>query len=699
MRRGCSLLVVMVVACTAKAPEARVSKPVQEEDPHLWLEEVAGDKQLDWVRERNRTTLAKLESDPGFEPLRVKLLAIFDSNAKIPYVRKRGDFYYNFWTDAEHQRGLWRRTTFAEYKKEHPKWDVIVDVDALNAAEKENWVWHGAECLRPKDGKTWVRCLLSLSRGGADADVTREYDLQKRAFLPDGFIRPEAKGGVSWVDENTTYVATDFGPDSMTSSGYPRIAKEWRRSEPLAEAKVVYEGKHDDLAIGAVHDDRPGFERDYVYRSIAFYSRELFLRGKDGSITKIDVPDSAEKGVHEKWLTIELRDPWTVDGTTHPPGSLLVADFDAYMAGKRELRALFTPTATTSLAGYTWTKSFMLLNILEDVKNRIEVLTPGSWSRTPLAHAPTIGSVGVDPVDDEESDDIFMTVTDYLTPTTLAFGTVGKKLTPLKQLPAFFDAKGMKVTQHFVSSKDGTRVPYFMVAKDGIAMNGANPTVLYGYGGFEISLTPGYNGALGDWLEHGGVYVVANIRGGGEYGPRWHQAALTDKRFRAYEDFAAVAEDLIARKVTSPAHLGIWGGSNGGLLMGNMAMHFPHLFGAVVCEVPLLDMKRYNKLLAGASWMAEYGNPDTDDWKFIESFSPYHHVKPGTKYPAILFMTSTRDDRVHPGHARKMMARMEEQGHDVLYYENIEGGHGGAADNKQAAVMRALAWTFMKQRL
>ncbi len=671
-----------------------------EDDPHLWLEDVGGEKQLAWVRERNEATLAKLASDPAFEPLRAKLLSIFDSDAKIPYVRKRGEYFYNFWTDAGHQRGLWRRTTFAEYKKDHPKWDVIVDVDALNTAEKENWVWHGADCLRPKERKgEWVHCLLSLSRGGADADVTREFDLRKRVFVTNGFVRPEAKGGVSWIDENTTYVSTDFGANSMTSSGYPRIVKEWRRSQPMTEAKIVYEGQHDDLAVGAGHDDTPGFERDFVTRSIAFYANELYLRTKDGSLVKVDVPDSAEKGVHEKWLTVTPREPWTVNGTTYAPGSLVVADFDAYMSGKRELRALFTPTETTSLAGFSWTKSYMLLNVLDDVKNRIEVLTPGTWAQKPLAHAPALGSVGVDPVDSEESDDIFMTVTDYLTPTTLAFGRVGEKLAPIKQLPAFFETKGLAVTQHFVASKDGTRVPYFMVAKADVALNGENPTVLYGYGGFEVPLTPGYSGALGAWLGQGGVYVVANIRGGGEYGPRWHQAALKDKRFRAYEDFAAVAEDLIARKVTSPKHLGIWGGSNGGLLVGNMAVNFPRLFGAVVCEVPLLDMKRYSKLLAGASWMAEYGDPDTDDWKFIETFSPYHNVKADTTYPAILFMTSTRDDRVHPGHARKMMARMQEQGHDVLYYENIEGGHGGAADNKQAALMRALAWTFLKQRL
>jgi prolyl oligopeptidase len=374
------------------------------------------------------------------------------------------------------------------------------------------------------------------------------------------------------------------------------------------------------------------------------------------------------------------------------------------MAGKREFTVLFAPTASTSLASYTWTKSHLLLNVLEDVKNRISVLTPsakGEWKREPLAGAPAFGTLGVSAYDEETSDDYWLTVTDYLTPTTLSLGTVGQAPEALKSMPAFFDGEGLAISQNFATSADGTRVPYFMVARKDVALDGKNPTLLYGYGGFEISLTPGYSGSVGRaWLAQGGVYVVANIRGGGEYGPRWHQAALRENRNKAYEDFAAVAQDLIARKVTAPKHLGMQGGSNGGLLMGNMTVMYPELFGAVVCQVPLLDMQRYHKLLAGASWMAEYGDPDKPaDWAFLQRYSPYQNVRKDAKYPPVLFTTSTRDDRVHPGHARKMMARMSEQGHDVLYYENIEGGHGGAADNGQRAHMQALAYTFLKQKL
>ncbi|MBC7794193.1 MAG: S9 family peptidase, partial [Clostridia bacterium] len=436
----------------------------------------------------------------------------------------------------------------------------------------------------------------------------------------------------------------------------------------------------------------------FVQRAIAFYENEVFIR-EGAKLTRIDAPNSANKSAHREWITIELREPWEVNGTTYVAGSLLAAAYDDYMAGKRELIQVFAPTATTSLAGHTWTRNYLILNVLDDVKNRLYVLTPGTWRSEPLKGAPTIGTVGISPVDDEESDDYFMTESGYLTPSTLSYGSVATEPKQLKSMPAFFDTKGLEVTQHFATSDDGTRVPYFMVAKQDVVRTSDNPTLLYGYGGFEVSLTPGYSGSLGDWFAQGGVYVVANIRGGGEYGPRWHQAALKEHRLKAYEDFAAVAKDLFAKKVTRPERLGIQGGSNGGLLVGNMLVLYPELFGAVVCEVPLLDMKRYSHLLAGASWMAEYGDPDTDDWNFIQSFSPYQNVKADTQYPPVLFMTSTRDDRVHPGHARKMMALMREQGHDVTYYENIEGGHGGAADNQQAAMMRALAWTFLSQRL
>nr|WP_245593973.1 prolyl oligopeptidase family serine peptidase [Arenimonas metalli] len=669
------------------------------DDPHLWLEDVEGKEALDWVRARNAVSEKQLAGDPGFDALRTSLLEVLDSDARIPYVGKMGDFYYNFWRDKQNPQGVWRRTTLAEYRKDAPKWEVLLDIDALGKAEGVNWVWGGADCLRPD----YDRCLVSLSRGGADATVTREFDVSDKAFVEGGFSRPEAKGQMGWIDLDTVYVGTDFGPGSMTSSGYPRIAKEWKRGTPMAEANVVFEGQDEDISIGAYRDDTPGYERDWVYRGLTFYTNELYLRGQDGGLTKLDLPDGAQKSAFREWLSVELRQPWTTGGREHAAGSLLAIRLDDFLKGDRDFDVLFAPTANTSLASSSVTKDHVLLNVLEDVKNRIYVLTPGEggWKREPLVGAPAFGTVGVSAVDADESNDYFMTVTDYLTPTSLLMGTVGQAPAPLKQLPAFFDASQHEINQHFATSKDGTKVPYFMVSRKDLQLDGDNPTLLYGYGGFEVSLTPGYSAGVGRaWLADGGVYVVANIRGGGEYGPRWHQAALKENRNKAYEDFAAVAEDLIARKVTRPARLGMQGGSNGGLLMGNMTVMYPQLFGAVVCQVPLLDMQRYHKLLAGASWMAEYGDPDKpEEWAFLRKYSPYHNVGQDVDYPPVLFTTSTRDDRVHPGHARKMMARMEAQGHDVTYYENIEGGHGGAANNAQSAYMSALAYTFLKQKL
>jgi prolyl oligopeptidase len=696
--RRLSLAITLAAALMTSALSAADPAPAPA-DPWLWLEEVEGQRPLDWVREQNAATTALLEAEPGFQALRTDLLAILDSNARIPFVSKQGEYFYNFWRDAKNPAGLWRRTTLEEYRKPEPAWEVLIDLDAINRAENMNWVWRGANCLRP----AYARCLVSLSRGGADAIVVREWDMASRRFVEDGFVLPEAKGGVAWRDADSVYVYTDFGPGSMTSSGYPRIVKEWRRGTPLAEAKVVYEGKADDMYIAGYRDLTPGFERDFVSRTLAFYNDELYLRGADGSLTKIDAPNSANKSVYREWLVLELREDYTVGGRTYPKGALIATRFDDFMAGGRDFDLLFEPSATTALAGMSPTRNHLVLNVLEDVKNRLYVLTyaNGRWSREPLAGAPAFGTVSLSPVDADEGDDYFLTVTDYLTPTTLMMGSIGRAPEPLKQLPAFFDATGLEISQHFATSKDGTRVPYFMVARKDLPKNGRNPTLLYGYGGFEISLTPSYSAAVGRaWLSEGGVYVVANIRGGGEYGPRWHQAALKENRLRAYEDFAAVAEDLIQRGITSPKHLGIQGGSNGGLLVGNMTVLYPELFGAVVCQVPLLDMRRYNQLLAGASWMAEYGNPDDPaQWEFIRRFSPYHNVKPDVKYPPVLFTTSTRDDRVHPGHARKMFALMQSMGHPVYYYENIEGGHGGAANNAQSAYMNALAYTFLKKTL
>ncbi len=668
-------------------------------DPYLWLEDVTGSKALDWVRARNAESAKELEGTPAYQALEDGILKILDSEAKIPYVEQHGDWFYNFWRDAKHPRGLWRRTTLAEYRKAEPAWETVLDVDALGAAEKESWVFHGAQFLKPGNH----RCLLTLSRGGSDAAVVREFDVDSRTFVKGGFELPQAKSDVSWIDQDTLFVGTDFGPGSLTTSGYPRVAKVWKRGTPLSEAKEVFAGEATDVAAGAYHDATPGFERNFAYRSPTFFTSQTFLLDKEGKARKLDLPDDAERSVFREWLLVKPRTAWTVAGKTYPAGTLLAANFDAFMGGQRAFTVVFKPTAHTSLEAYSWTRHHLILNVLDDVKSRLYLLTPGpgAWKQEPLQGVPAIGTATASAVDPDRSDAYFLNVSGFLTPDTLFYGEPGKAPEALKASPAFFDARGLEVTQHFATSKDGTRIPYFQVSRKGLKLDGSHPTLLNGYGGFEVSMLPSYAGTRGlGWLDQGGVFVLANIRGGGEYGPQWHEAALKQNRHKAYEDFAAVAEDLIARKVTSPKHLGCLGGSNGGLLVGNMLTQYPQLFGAVVCQVPLLDMKRYTHLLAGASWEGEYGDPDQpDQWAYIRTFSPYQLVKPGVKYPPTLFMTTTRDDRVHPGHARKMMAKMKALGDDVRYFENIEGGHGAGADNRQSAHFWALAYTFLWKEL
>jgi len=675
------------------------SAPMAADDPHLWLEDVSGEKALDWVKQQNEESVSELTESDEFKEREKRLLEILDSDERIPFVVKRGEYYYNFWRDAKHPRGLWRRTTLEEYRKDKPEWDVIIDVDALGEKEGENWVWHGVSMLRPD----YRHAIVSLSRGGADADVKREFDVEKREFVEGGFELPEAKSRVSWRDKDTLLVGTDFGEGSLTDSGYPRIVKVWKRGTPLEEAETVFEGEKTDVSITGMRDSTPGYEREFVSRAITFWTSKLYWL-KDGELIEIEKPDDASVNVHRDQIFIELRSSWEVNGKTYESGSLLAGNFDDFIAGKRDFTVLFEPTDRKSLAGYSPTKNHLILNELDNVRNKVYQLTAtdDGWKRELLPGVPEFGTISASAVDDEESDDFFLTVTDYLTPTTLSMGTIGEdKITELKQLPSYFDAEGLEVTQHEATSKDGTKIPYFQIARKDAPKDGSNPTILYGYGGFEIPLVPQYQATTGAaWLEQGGVYVVANIRGGGEFGPRWHQAALKEKRHKAYEDFIAVGEDLVKRKVTSPKHLAVMGGSNGGLLVGNMLVLRPDLFGAIVCQVPLLDMQRFHMLLAGASWVGEYGNPaDPEQWEFIKTFSPYHLVKEDVEYPRTLFTTSTRDDRVHPGHARKMVARMKEMGHDVLYYENIEGGHSGAADNKQRAFMTALTYAFLWNEL
>ncbi|MBD5786233.1 S9 family peptidase [Cellulosimicrobium terreum] len=696
-------------------------------DPYLWLEDVEGDEPLRWVRARNAEVADTLEAAPAFASTEAAIREVLDSDAKIPEVSKIGEHYYNFWRDARHERGLWRRTTLDSYRTGSPEWETVLDLDALGATEGQSWVWHGASVLRPTPaqvaaGEPWRHALVELSPGGSDADVTREFDLVDKQFVDPadgGFHRAEAKGSLGWIDPDTVYVFTDFGAGTLTPSGYPRIVRRWTRGTPLADAATVYEGTDEDMYISAWRTHTPGFERDFVHRSKAFYSDELYLAEHTGTpeqrLVKIDVPDSAEVGVRREWMLVELRDDWTVGGSTYLAGSLLVARFDDFLAGDRAFTVLFEPSPTTSLAGATWTRHHLVVNVLDDVKNRLHVLTPpdaaGPWVRGEIPGLPALGTIGVGAVDPVETDDLWLVTTDYLTPTTLSLLRLGERPGEagapdvLKSNPAFFDATGMTVAQHFTTSDDGTRVPYFVVGRADLVAGqsgvGRAPTLLYGYGGFEVSLTPGYSGTLGRaWLAQGGVYVVANIRGGGEYGPAWHQAALRANRHRAYEDFAAVARDLVTRGVTTHEHLGMEGRSNGGLLAGNMLTQYPDLFAAVIVGVPLLDMQRYTKLLAGASWAAEYGDPDDpDQWEFIRTFSPYHLFDAERAYPPVLFTTSTKDDRVHPGHARKLAALMLAAGKDVTYYENIEGGHGGAANNAQAAHMAAVHYRFLAERL
>lgn len=655
-------------------------------DRYLWLEDITGDEALDWVRRHNDPTLADL-GDDEFEAMRAEALEVLDTDARIPYVRRRGEYLYNFWRDEANPRGLWRRTTLDSYRTDAPDWDVVIDVDALAAADDENWVWAGADVIEPDHSLA----LVSLSRGGADAVVVREFDMHTREFVADGFVLPEAKTQISWADEDTVLVGTDFGPGSLTDSGYARLVKRWRRGEPLDDAVQVYAGQQADVIVAASVDRTPGFERTMISRAVDFFNDEIYeLRGEE--LLRIDAPTDATVSVHHDWLLIELRTDW--DGYT--AGSLLAADYTEFISGTKNLSVVFEPDPHTSLHQYSWTRDKLVVVTLADVASRVQIVTPGSWTATELPGVPANANTVIAAAD-SYGDEIFLDSSGFVTPSELLHGTPDGPVTRIKQAPGFFDAAGIEVSQHFATSADGTRVPYFVVGRPGA--NG--PTLLGGYGGFEVSRTPGYDGVLGRlWLARGGTYALANIRGGGEYGPGWHTQAMREGRHLVDEDFAAVARDLVSRGVTTVGRLGAQGGSNGGLLMGIMLTRYPELFGALVCSVPLLDMKRFHLLLAGASWVAEYGNPDDpEDWEFISKYSPYQNISAAREYPPILITTSTRDDRVHPGHARKMTAALEEAGHTVSYYENIEGGHGGAADNSQAAFRAALIYRYLWRTL
>ncbi len=668
------------------------------DDAFLWLENIDSDSAMTWVKAQNQRTCASLQKETVYPAIYEKLLAIYNSKERIAYPTIQGRFLYNFWQDEKHERGLLRRTTWDEYGKAEPNWETVLDIDSLSAAENEKWVYSGETWLYPD----FNRCLMQLSRGGGDAVVVREFDVRTKSFVADGFILPEAKSQVSWIDHNAIYVATDFGPGSMTTSGYPRIVKRWQRGTALSSAETVFAGQENDMTAVVYVINTP--ERSYTVclRQITFYSSEHFVL-EQGRMIKLDMPEDAHlTGIFKHQILITLKSDWTVDGQRHKQGALLSAEYSAFIRGDRRMTLIDQPDEHSSITSVATTKNLLLISKLTDVTSSLFCYSfaRDKWQNQ-KANLPQLGSISIISTDDF-SDRYFITYSDFITPVALfVSGLHEAGLQKIKSMPAFFDSKNLKIAQQFALSRDGVRIPYFLISLKKMKKDGQNPTLLYGYGGFEVSMLPSYSAGLGaSWLEKGGVYVLANIRGGGEFGPKWHQAVLKENRQKAFDDFIAVAEDLIKRKITTPRHLGIRGGSNGGLLMGVMFTQRPDLFNAVVCEVPLLDMQRYHKLLAGASWMAEYGNPDmAREWAYIKKYSPYQNLSAGKKYPLVYFTTTTRDDRVHPGHARKMAAKMAAMGHPFYYFENTEGGHSSGSTNAMRALSGALGYAYLWKQL
>ncbi|HSL69345.1 MAG TPA: prolyl oligopeptidase family serine peptidase, partial [Longimicrobiales bacterium] len=621
---------------------------------------------------------------------------ILDSQDRIAYPTMAGDWLLNFWQDAKNPRGVWRRTTWESYLSAEPSWETILDIDALAKAENVPWAFGGANCLAP----AYRRCLIYLSRGGADATEVREFDLEGKQFISDGFKLPEAKQSLAWVDENTLLVATNFGAGTMSSSGYPLIVKQWRRGAPLSSATQLFRGGTPDMGVFVGDVETADRRYSIVSHRVNFYEGSTHVL-QNGKLVKLDLPLDADPNLVGDRMIVYVRTPWQIGGHTWPTGSVISAGLEEFIAGKRDFELVVQPGARETVNGAIATRDYLLVNMLNNVRPELRryQYQNGSWKYETVP-APALGSIGVVAVS-PTSNRYFFTYSSYTQPSTLYLAEENGTIREVRRLPAQFDATGLKVEQLEATSKDGTKIPFFIVQREGAARDGKNPTLLYGYGGFEISMTPNYSGITGTaWLQRGGVYVVANIRGGGEFGPSWHRSALKANRQRAYDDFAAVAEELIKLRVTSPQNLGIMGGSNGGLLMGVSFTQRPDLFNAVVVQVPLLDMQRYNKLLAGASWMAEYGDPDKpEEWAFISKYSPYQNLKPGVKYPKVFFTTTTRDDRVHPGHARKMAAKMESLGYPFYYFENTEGGHGAGVTNEQRAQMYALTYAYLWQQL
>lgn len=678
-----------------------------EDDPYLWLEGVDDERALDWVRAENELTAERLKSSPLFEELYAQAKAVLNASSRLPSVYQEGDWLYNFWRDEKNPRGIFRRTTLVEFAKTEPAWETVIDIDALSKKESKQWVFKGMVCL-PEHPQN---CLVRLSPGGGDAVVTREFNSVNSTFVEDGFSLPVSKGTTSWIDADTVFVATDFGEGSMTDSGYPRIVKRWKRGTPLSAAELIHEGEQTSVSTVAFRLRSAGGDIDMVRDSKTFWTSERFQL-LDGNKQQLEIPVSATiNGAFQGRLIISLKEDWSRGSTTYLQGSVLVADTSALHAdGKGVIDVMIEPDETMVVESVATTDATILVTVLENVRGKIYRYNPGKegrWERT-LVDFPDNGSIEITSTDDA-SGNFFAHYESFTSPPALYY-VASENWHPQKvksQLPSF-EGSRYQTEQYFATSADGTKVPYFVVLPKDAKLDGNTPTHIFSYGGFRNALTPSYSGsyeklygAYGKlWLDRGGIFVLANIRGGGEFGPAWHAAALKEKRPRAFEDFEAVAEDLFKRNITSPKHLGIEGRSNGGLLVGATLTRRPDLYGAVICGAPLLDMKRYHKLLAGASWMAEYGDPDIpEQWDYIKKYSPYQNLRKDVDYPPIFFYTSTRDDRVHPGHARKMAARMKELGQEVWYYENMEGGHGGSSTNDQLAYRLALAYTHLWTQL
>ncbi len=674
-------------------------------DPYLWLEEVEGERAMAWVQQQNTRSLGVLQGDPRYQGLHDQALALVQAQDRIPSPGfTRTGAIDNFWQDANHVRGIWRRTTLDSYRTDAPQWETILDIDALSAAEGKNWVYKGSTCLEPDERL----CLISLSDGGKDAMVLREFDTVSRSFVDGGFELPESKGDATWVDADTLLIARDFGPGTLTSSGYPMIVKRLKRGQSIDQAETIFTGQPSDVSVSAstLRDADGAIQAVLIYRGVSFYEGETHLLNADGTTTQLRLPEKSEiSALVQVQLVVTIKEDWTApSGQAFETGDVVAWTLDAWLADQAApAQLIIRPGPREAVEGITATRNTLVVALYENVRGAAYVYQPnpsGEWARTRL-DLPENATVNLGSASDTD-DRIFVNVAGYLTPSTLSLVDAATgAMAEVKSIPAKFDASGMTVEQFQARSADGTMIPYFVVHQSDMTLDGSNPTLLYGYGGFQISMLPSYSSTVGKlWLERGGVYVVANVRGGGEFGPNWHDAALQQNRQRAHEDFQAVALDLIERDITSQPHLGVMGGSQGGLFMGAMLTQRPDLINAAIIQVPLFDMFRFHKLLAGASWRAEYGDPDIPEQRaWIGEYSPYQNLRAGQPYPEVFIHTSTKDDRVHPGHARKAAARLEELGYPVLFYENTDGGHAAGANLRETARRIALEYTYLTRRL